>query len=118
MRLPGIAIAVALLLPGVPAAGHSVQRLIDVREIPSDTLRDVALVTSVHGRPTIYYNPALLDRLGPELSAFFLAHEYGHIHYGHAGGALLDDGLWDWLGAALLAISLGTLAWALATRRR
>ena len=33
-------------------------------------------------------------------------------------GALLDDGLWDWLGAALLAISLGTLAWALAARRR
>lgn len=33
-------------------------------------------------------------------------------------GALLDDGLWDALGAALLAVSLATIAWALATRRR
>jgi len=33
-------------------------------------------------------------------------------------GALLDDGLWDGLGAGLLAVSLGAVAWALAARRR
>ena len=33
-------------------------------------------------------------------------------------GALLDDGLWDSLGSALLAASLGSIVWALATRRR
>lgn len=32
-------------------------------------------------------------------------------------GALLDDGLWDWLGAMLLGTTLVALAWAL-TRRR
>lgn len=97
MRVPGIAIAIAVLLPGAPATGHSVQRLMDVREVATDTLRDVALVAPVQGRPTIYYNPVLLERLGPELSAFFLAHEYGHIHNGHTGGALLDEGELDQL---------------------
>ena len=33
-------------------------------------------------------------------------------------GALLDDGLWDGLGAALLAVSLAAIVWALAARRR
>lgn len=33
-------------------------------------------------------------------------------------GALLDDGAWDGLGAALLAVSLAAIVWALATRRR
>ncbi len=33
-------------------------------------------------------------------------------------GALLDDGLWDGLGAALIAVSLGVVVWALAARRR
>lgn len=33
-------------------------------------------------------------------------------------GALLDDGAWDWLGAALLAISLCAMVWAYVTRRR
>lgn len=33
-------------------------------------------------------------------------------------GALLDDGAWDRLGAALLAISLCAVVWALAARRR
>lgn len=97
MRRTGIVTAVVLLLgsASLPAPAHAVQRLMDVREIPSDTIRDVALVTFVQGRPTIYYNPVLLDRLGPELTAFFIAHEYGHIHYGHTGGALVHDGELD-----------------------
>lgn len=33
-------------------------------------------------------------------------------------GALLDDGAWDALGAALLSVGLGAAAWALAMRRR
>ena len=33
-------------------------------------------------------------------------------------GALLDDGLWDWLGSALLASTMIVLAWVLVTRRR
>ena len=32
-------------------------------------------------------------------------------------GALLEDGLWDWLGAALLSSPLLVLTWALIRRR-
>lgn len=94
MRRTRIVTAIALLVGSAlaPAPAHAAQRLMDVREVPSDTIRDVALVTLVQGRPTIYYNPVLLQRVGPELSSFFLTHEYGHIHYGHSGGALVHDG--------------------------
>ena len=27
-------------------------------------------------------------------------------------GALLDDGAWDWIGAGLLAVPVGAVAWA------
>src|SRR5919107_994285 len=96
MRVRGAVPMIALLLgTAVPATGHALQRLTDVREVASDTLRDVALVTFVRGRPTIYYNPVLMDRVGPELGRFFLTHEYGHIHNGHTGGALVHDGALD-----------------------
>jgi hypothetical protein len=93
MRRTGIVTAIALLLgPALlPVPAHAVQRLMDVRQVSSDTIRDVALVTVVKGRPTIYYNPVLLDRVGPELATFFITHEYGHIHHGHSGGALVHD---------------------------
>jgi hypothetical protein len=50
------------------------------------------LLRIVVASPVIFYNPALLQRVGPQLSAFFIAHEYGHIHGGHTGVALLHDG--------------------------
>ena len=59
----------------------------DVRVVASDTLEDVALTVIERGRSTIYYNPGLLDHVGPRLARFFLAHEYGHIVGGHGGGA-------------------------------
>jgi len=68
------------------------QRLVDVREVPTDTLRDLALVTYEQGRPVIYYNPILMQRVGPQLADFFMAHEYGHIAHGHAGAALALGG--------------------------
>ncbi|MDO9433650.1 MAG: hypothetical protein V4820_02450 [Pseudomonadota bacterium] len=33
-------------------------------------------------------------------------------------GALLGDGLWDWVGQGLLASTMIVLAWVLVTRRR
>lgn len=27
-------------------------------------------------------------------------------------GALLEDGLWDWLGAGLIAVAVGVVVWA------
>jgi hypothetical protein len=83
--------ATMLLLPASPQGAQALQRLIDVRQIASDTLRDVAVAAFVQGRPIIYYNPALLQGFGPRMAEFFLAHEYGHIRYGHAGGALSHE---------------------------
>lgn len=54
-----------------------------VREIADSGLRDVAVAVSDPIDPVIYYNPRLMERFGPNLSAFVLAHEYGHIRYGH-----------------------------------
>ena len=82
---------VALLLPASPRGAQAVQRLIDVRQIATDTLRDVAVAAFVRGRPTIYYNPVLLQGFGPRMAEFFFAHEYGHLRYGHAGGALAHE---------------------------
>jgi hypothetical protein len=82
-------LAAALLLPAGAEQARAVQRLIDVRQIATDTLRDVALARFENGRPVIYYNPALLRQFGPSLTTFFFAHEYGHIRYGHTGAALL-----------------------------
>jgi hypothetical protein len=54
-----------------------------VREIALDTLHDVAVAVYDPKGSIIYYNPDYLQRLGPELSAFFMAHEYGHITLRH-----------------------------------
>ena len=54
-----------------------------VREVPDSTLRDVAVAVADPNHPVIYYNPRLMERFGPSLSAFVLAHEYGHIRFGH-----------------------------------
>jgi hypothetical protein len=66
-------------------------RVAAVRRIATDTLRDVAITRIDGGQATIYYNPVLLERLGPQLGDFVLAHEEGHVHFGHAGGALLTS---------------------------
>lgn len=54
-----------------------------VREIAMDTLRDVAVAVYDPKGSVIYYNPDYLQRLGPQLSAFFMAHEYGHLALRH-----------------------------------
>ena len=89
MRRFGIATVIAALL--LPAGAHraqAVQRLMDVRQIATDTLQDLAVAAFENGRPVIYYNPVLMQRVGPELETYFFAHEYGHVHYGHTGAAL------------------------------
>ena len=92
MRRTAIAVSTALLLAASPPGARAAQRLIDLRQIAVDTLSDVAMAAIVDGRPVIYFNPALLQRFGPMMTEFFFAHEYGHIHYGHTGGALADEG--------------------------
>lgn len=77
-----------LALGGVPAALRAQEPLTDVRLLATDTLHDVAVTRRENGRAVIYYNPALIERVGPLLRDFFIAHEYGHVFYDHVGGAL------------------------------
>ncbi len=72
----------AFLLLAVPAAAQ-VPGVARVRHVPDRTLNDAALAVADARDPVVYYNPALLNRFGPELAAFVMAHEYGHISYGH-----------------------------------
>jgi Zn-dependent protease with chaperone function len=54
-----------------------------IRHVPDRSLNDAALAVADARRPVVYYNPTLLNRFGPELAAFVMAHEYGHIAHGH-----------------------------------
>ncbi len=54
-----------------------------VLEVACDSLQDVAVAVYSPWRGIIYYNPALQRRLGPDLTAFFRAHEFGHLYFHH-----------------------------------
>jgi len=54
-----------------------------VLELANDSLKDVAVAIYAPWRGVIYYNPTRQRQLGPDLSAFFLAHEFGHLYYHH-----------------------------------
>jgi len=77
-----------LALGGAPGMLRAQEPLTDVRLVATDTLHDVAVTRRESGRPVIYYNPALIERVGPLLRDFFIAHEYGHVFHDHVGGAL------------------------------
>jgi hypothetical protein len=87
-RLATATVITALLLPVGAHQARAAQRLIDVQQVATDTLRDVSFAVLEHGRPVIYYNPVLMRQIGPNLEAFFFAHEYGHVRFGHTGAAL------------------------------
>ena len=78
-----------LALGSVPGMLRAQEPLMtDVTLLPTDTLSDVAVTRRENGRPVIYFNPTLIERVGPLLREFFIAHEYGHVYYEHVGGAL------------------------------
>ena len=77
-----------LALSRAPGMLRAQEPLTDVRLVATDTLHDVAVARRENGRPVIYYNPALIERVGPLLRDFFIAHEYGHVFHDHVGGAL------------------------------
>lgn len=60
-----------------------------VREIPDESLRDVAVAVYDPEHPVIYYSPSLMQRFSPELGAFFMAHEYAHIALRHTRASAL-----------------------------
>ena len=87
MRNAVVTTLIAVLLLAAPNSGWALQQFVDVREVATDTLRDLAVTVASSSRPTIYYNPARMQQVGPEMAAFAMAHEYGHVRYGHTGGA-------------------------------
>ncbi len=54
-----------------------------IREISVPTLPDVAMASYDQFGPVIYYNPIICNQVGPIISEFFRAHEYGHHELGH-----------------------------------
>jgi hypothetical protein len=70
--------------PDAPASTPPV-----IREIADASLRDVAVAVYDSAHPVIYYNPALMERLGPDLETFFLAHERAHIELRHTRASAL-----------------------------
>ena len=83
-------VAAALLgWPGL-ALAQGAKRTPPVARIADRTLTDVAVAVSDGPRPVIYFNPLLMEELGPELAAFFLGHEYGHIDARHHRAAWFE----------------------------
>jgi len=68
-----------------------------IREVADLSLRDVAVAVYDSAHPVIYYNPALMQRFGPDMKAFFLAHERAHIELRHTRASALraEAGLRD-----------------------
>jgi hypothetical protein len=54
-----------------------------IRLVAVPDLRDAAVAVADPHQPVIYYNPQALVEMGPELAAFLMAHERGHIARGH-----------------------------------
>jgi hypothetical protein len=75
--------AAAMMLGSRPGWSQDGASVVSVREVADSSLQDVAVAVADPLDPVIYYNPRLMTRFGPNLSAFVLAHEYGHIRYGH-----------------------------------
>ena len=87
-----VATAVGALLCAGTGAPSRVATAPRVREIADPSLRDVAVAVYDSANPVIYYNPDLMRHFGPELAAFFMAHEHAHIALRHTrAGALRAD---------------------------
>jgi len=76
-----------------PADAQGLHLIPGVPEIATDTIDDIAIATVDLPQPAVYYNPIRARRYGPQLTEFFLAHEYGHIalHHTRAGLSVLPD---------------------------
>jgi hypothetical protein len=62
-----------------------------IRLIANNNLNDIAMASYSPQLQSyiIVYNPAVVASVGPLISAFFEAHEYGHIYKGHVDKGML-----------------------------
>ncbi len=96
-RLGALCVAVFLSWNAGSADAQGLHLIPGVPEIATDTIDDIAIATVDVPQPAIYYNPIRARRYGPQLTEFFLAHEYGHIalHHTRAGLSVLPDEVRD-----------------------
>ena len=85
----GLAIGASLPGSGILAQEDGTGLPSLVIEVAVDSLRDVALAVYAPARGVIYYSPSLQRQLGPELTAFFRAHEFGHLYHHHTSANAL-----------------------------
>ncbi|HSE67274.1 MAG TPA: hypothetical protein VLB12_09815 [Gemmatimonadales bacterium] len=92
-RIGALCIGVFLSWNAAPADAQGLHLIPGVAEIATDTIDDIAIATVDLPQPAIYYNPIRARRYGPQLTEFFLAHEYGHIalHHTRTGLSVLPD---------------------------
>ena len=92
-RLGAVCLGVILSWNAATADAQGLHLIPGVAEIATDTIDDIAIATVDLPQPAIYYNPIRARRYGPQLTEFFLAHEYGHIalHHTRAGLSVLTD---------------------------
>ena len=96
-RLGALCVAVFLSWNADSADAQGLHLIPGVPEIATDTIDDIAIAIVDVPQPAIYYNPIRARRYGPQLTEFFLAHEYGHIalHHTRAGLSVLPDEVRD-----------------------
>ena len=96
-RLGALCVAVFLSWNAGSADAQGLHLIPGVPEIATDTIDDIAIAIVDVPQPAIYYNPIRARRYGPQLTEFFLAHEYGHIalHHTRAGLSVLPDEVRD-----------------------
>ncbi len=92
-RFGALCVGVFLSWNAAPADAQGLHLIPGVAEIATDTIDDIAIATVDLPKPVIYYNPVRARRYGPQLTEFFLAHEYGHIalHHTRVGLSVLPD---------------------------
>lgn len=64
-------------------AVHAQFWIVPIREVPDPLLQDISAAQYDAEGPVIRFNPNLAGRAGPNITAFFRAHEYAHLYMRH-----------------------------------
>ena len=81
----------AVLVPALLAGLLFRPATAQIPEVPAP-INDIAMASlDQYGNPVIYYNPTVVQRVGPVVASFFEAHEYAHHVLGHVRAGLVLD---------------------------